>query len=202
MSTAPQQTRPPAQPSPEEKRRRRLASYTVRNMVISVVLVGALVMLVWAMLYNPAEREERPAEVALTARYAAEESDFPVWVPEPGDDWFAQVTWFEPRVESTRTWFAAYRTPSGEWLAISQAADVPGEWVREVTSGGDEVATQTLPSPVGSVEFTAYEGPRPSNAEVAYLLGPEATEGSTVVVHGTAELDEVEEFLTSMSAQD
>src|SRR5699024_640090 len=38
---------------PEDKRRKRLASYTVRNMVWSMLLVLAFVLVWWSLTFNP-----------------------------------------------------------------------------------------------------------------------------------------------------
>lgn len=176
---------------------------TIRNMVLSVLPVAALALVWWAIPFNPAEQVRPNVETEATSRYVVEQSDFPVWVPQPPEEWTPTVAWYEARYADLPTWHISYETPQGEYLALTQAADVTDEWLAEVLRGGVEDGTVGLSGPDGEQEFTVFEGPRPSNAETAWLLGPEDTGGSTVVVHGTeAAVAELQEFLDSVEARD
>ena len=59
-----------------------------------------------------------------------------------------------------------------------------------------------LQGPEGDAPWQAWEGSENSNAERGYLLGPEETGGTTVVLHGTAGQAEFEEFLATVDARD
>lgn len=198
------QTPAPAPPGGNggDARRKRLASYTVRNMILSVLPILGLALVWWAFTHNPQEPQPRAVEVEMVANHAAYQSDWPVWVPGPGEGWTPTVAYFEPRVADVLTWHVSFMTPEGEYVAISQAADVTAEWSEQVLSGGTQVGQETLESPAGEHSWAAHEGPRPSNAEVARVLGPEHTGGSTVVVHGTVGQAELEEFLGSVQVRD
>lgn len=203
MSTATPPTQVPPQDGPQDKRRRRLASYSVRNMVLSVLPVGALALVWWSIPFNPPEQVRPNVETEQTARYVAEQADFPVWVPEPGGEWVATVAWYAPRHDDLPTWHISFETPGGEYLALTQAADVTDAWLADVLRDGAEEGTVQLTGPDGERTFTQFEGPRPSNAELSWLIGPEDTDGSTVVVHGTAgSVAELPEFLDSVEARD
>lgn len=211
MSTAtpPTQTpdRQPGAPQspqgPQDKRRKRLASYSVRNMVLSVLPVGALALIWWAIPFNPSEPVRPHVETEATAQYVAEQSDFPVWVPELPEEWIATVAWYEARYDEMPTWHISYETPEGEYLALTQAADVSDRWLDAVLRDGTEEREVELTGPDGERTFTQFQGPRPSNAELAWVLGPEGTDGSTVVVHGTVgAVGELPEFLESVEARD
>lgn len=173
-------------------------------MILSVIPVAALALLWWSITYNPQEQQTRPAEVEPVAAYAAQQVDHPLWLPEPGDGWTPTVAWFDDRVEDIPTWHVSFATPQGEYVALHQAADVTPEWEQTVLASGQEAGTESLGTPVGERTWTRYEGPRPSNAEQAWVLGPQETDGSTVVVSATAELDEAEltDFLDSIELQD
>ena len=193
---------PPSAPEPaEDKRSKRLASYTVRNMVFSVLAVLALVLAWWALTFNPAESQRRPPEVTQSATYAVDEAPWPVWVPEPGEGWTPTVVWYEP-VEGTQTWHISYVSPDGEYVALHQAADVTSAWTAEVLKGAEEVGTLTMSGPDGAQTWKEWKGAPQSNAERGYVLGPEATGGTTVVLHGTASQSEFEEFLSTVRARD
>lgn len=189
--------------APEDRSRRRLASYTARNMVYSMLLVLLLVLAWWSMTSNPAESQRRPPEVAQTATFVAEQAEWPVWVPEPGEGWTPTVVWFDSRVEGVLTWHISYTSPAGEYVALHQAADVTDPWMEEVLAGAAATGQQVrLPGPGGEQAWQLWEGPENGNAETGFLLGPEATGGSTVVVHGTSQQPEFEAFLRSVSARD
>lgn len=199
-STAP----PPQGPDPreaEDKRRKRLASYTVRNMVYSVLAVLVLVLAWWSMTKNPGVDQRRPPDVAPAASYAVAQSEWPVWVPEPGEGWKAIVVWFDP-IEDVRTWHVSYTSPEGEYVALHQAADVTDAWTAEVLKGAEPTGEVTLDSPVGEHTWQEWAGAEKSNAERGYLLGPEVTDGTTVVLNGTASQAEFEAFLETISPRE
>lgn len=186
-----------------DPRRRRLASYTVRNMIYSMLIMLLVVLAWWSMTYQPDELQRRPPEVTLTATHAAEQADFPLWLPEPGEGWTPTVIWFDARVDEVATWHISFTSPEGEYVALHQAADVTQEWEDEVLTGAGATGEQVeLPTPNGTEVWAEWAGAEDSNAERAYLLGPEQTGGSTVVVHGTAEPAEFEAFLASVTARD
>lgn len=192
----------PAGPPPD-KRRQRLASYTVRNMILSVIPVALLALVWWAITMQSQEQVRPHVETEATSRYVVEQSGFPVWVPEPDEGWIPTVAWYEARTDGIPTWHISFETPAGEYLALTQAADVDDEWREEVLRGGTEVGTASLAGPDGERTWAQFEGPRPSNAELAWLLEPEDTGGSTVVVHGTVGAEsELQEFLESVDARD
>ena len=202
MSSAPSRPRPSAPPAPVDKRRQRLASYTVRNMVYSVLAVLALVLAWWSLTFNPGVDQRRPPEVTQSAAYAVSQAEWPLWVPDPGEGWKPTVVWFDP-IEGVQTWHISYTSPEGEYVALHQGADVTAEWLGVVLAGASEVGTVELTSgPTGATTWQEWAGKEKSNAERGYLLGPEQTGGTTVVLHGTASQQEFEQFLAAVEARD
>ncbi len=189
--------------APEDRRRRRLASYTVRNMVYSMLLVTLIVLAWWSMTYSPDGTQRQAPETTQTTTYVVEQAGWPVWVPDPGEGWRPTVVWYDARVAGVPTWHISYTSPEGEYVALHQGADVTEDWVGEVLAGARDTGEKvTLPGPGGEQSWQRWEGPENGNAETGYLLGPEATDGTTVVVHGTAEPPEFEAFLRSVSARE
>lgn len=191
-----------AVPPAQDGRQKRLAAWTVRNMVVSVLLVGAVVLTWWSMTYQPDESQRRPAEVEQVVPFAVDQADWPVWVPDPGEGWTPTVAWFDARLAGVPTWHVSYTTPEGEYAALHQAADVTDAWAEEVLGDAQEVGGQDLPGTTGTQTWQAWEGPVPSNVERAWVLGPQETGGSTVVVSGTVAEDEAAELLESVEARD
>lgn len=191
----------PRSEAPGGRGRRRLASYSVQNMVWSMLAVGAVVLAWWALTLNPSESQRRPPEVEQTANYVVEQSPWPVWVPDPGEGWTPTVVRYEP-VEEVQTWHISYVSPKGEYVALDQAADVTAEWRTAVLGGAQSVGELTLAGPGGEQTWEELAGEQGANAEHAYVLDPQDTGGSTVVLHGTADLEEFEAFLAGVQARD
>lgn len=187
--------------SAAERSRKRLASYTVRNMVLSVLVVLAIVLAWWSLTFNPEEDQRRPPEVTQSAAHAVDQAEWPLWVPDPGEGWKPIVVWFDP-VEGVQTWHISYTSPEGEYVALHQGAEVTPEWLGAVLKGAEESGETVLPGPDGDQTWQQWAGEEKSNAERGWLLGPEQTGGTTVVVHGTAEQAEFAHFLRSVEARD
>lgn len=188
-------------PDPAERQRRRLASYSVQNMVWSMLAVGAIVLAWWALTFNPSESQRRAPVVSQTVPYVVQEAPWPVWVPDPGEGWTPTVVAYEP-LEQVQTWHVSYVSPEGEYVALHQAADVTDAWRTAVLGTAVPAGGTELGGPEGAQTWQEFTGEPDSNAQHAYLLGPEVTGGSTVVVHGTADEDEFEEFLGTVTAQE
>ncbi len=169
-------------------------------MVYSTLIVLALVLVWWSLTYNPTEPQPRQVEVAATASYAAEQADWPVWVPDPGEAWTPTVVWFEP-VADVPTWHISYVTPQGEYLAIHQASGTTAQWRAEVLAGAAQVGEADLLGPTGERRWQTWEA-ESGNAQRAWLLGPEAAGGATVAVHGTAGEDEASALLASVDPRE
>lgn len=170
-------------------------------MVWSMLAVGAVVLAWWALTLNPEESQRRPPEVAQTASYVVEQATWPVWVPEPGQEWVPTVVSYDP-LEEVQTWHISYTSPQGEYVALHQGADVTEAWMAAVLGDAREVGQVELSGPDGPATWQAWEGSEDSNAERGYLLGPERAGGTTVVLHGTATQAEFEEFLDVVQVRD
>jgi hypothetical protein len=193
----------PGAPRPDpDAGRKRLATYTVRNMVYSTLILLGIVLVLWSMTFNPEQSQRRTPDVAQPAAFAAEQASFPVWVPAPGRGWTPTVVWYDVGVAEVPTWHVSYVSPAGDYVAVHQAADVTDDWLAEVLPEARPDGTVRFEGPQGQQEWQRWSGPTDGNAEVGYLLGPEETGGSTVVLHGTAEQAEFETFLGSVTPQD
>ncbi|HLS44768.1 MAG TPA: DUF4245 domain-containing protein [Ornithinicoccus sp.] len=178
---------------PENKTLARLRSYSVMNMVLSMLAVLALAFAWWALVPNPeGGPDRREVEVAPVSRYAAEQADFPVWTPETalGEEWtvnFVDYATFAGEV----TWRIGLVSPVQEYVELSQTAEATDGWLTALTrKAGEEVGTRTITGPDGPQEWTAYEG-----EERALVLDPAEGRDATTVVRGTADWGELEGFI-------
>ncbi|MCK0111007.1 DUF4245 domain-containing protein [Ornithinimicrobium sp. F0845] len=181
----------PTPPQQENKAVNRLRNYSVKNMIYSLLAVFALAFAWWALMPNPDKLERRPVEVAPVATYAATESEFPVWTPEDlGEEWTANFATLETYAGAL-SWRVGLVTPGEEYVEISQSADATDEWMGVLTEkAGEQVGTRTITGPDGVQEWDAYEG-----EERAVVLEPAEGREATTVVRGTADWDEIEEFI-------
>lgn len=188
-STEPQQTAPP--PS-GKKALKRLRDYSVANMVFSLLAVFALAFAWWVLMPNPDGVQRREAEVVPVARYAAEQSDFPIWTPQDAlsETWTANFANFEI-FAGELSWRVGVVTPDEAYAEVSQTADATSEWTETlIEKAGGEVGTRTITGPDGPQEWTVHEG-----EERALILGPAQGRETTTIVRGTADWAELEEFI-------
>lgn len=195
-STEPNPTAPPPSgntpASAGNKTLKRLRDYSAANMVYSLLAVFALVFAWWVLMPNPDGVQRREAEVVPVARYAAEQSDFPIWTPQDAlsETWTANFANFEIYAGEL-SWRIGLVTPDEEYVELSQTADASSEWTKTlIEKAGGEVGTRTITGPDGPQEWTVHEG-----EERALILGPGPGREETTIVRGTAGWTEVEEFI-------
>ena len=195
-STEPNPTAPPPSdntPAPAgNKALKRLRDYSAANMVYSLLAVFALVFAWWVLMPNPDGVQRREAEVVPVARYAAEQSDFPIWTPQDAlsETWTANFANYEI-FAGELSWRIGLVTPDEKYVELSQTADASSEWTKTlIEKAGGEVGTRTVTGPDGPQEWTVHEG-----EERALILGPGPGREETTIVRGTADWTEIEEFI-------
>lgn len=180
--------------SATDRTRQRLLSYSVKNMVYSMLAVLALAFVVWAIMPGETDQiQRRPVEVTSPAQYAQEQSGWPLWVAGGlGDGWIATYARYST-VAELPSWRIGWSTPEGEHAALDQTGDSGAgltAW-REALMGEQaaKVGQQRIDGPEGgAATWQVWEGP-----EGTSLLLParEGTGEVTTVLHGTAGLGEL-----------
>lgn len=201
--TAPPSDQPRPQPeSAAERSRRRLLSYSTKNMVYSMLAVLAIAFAVWAI--QPADSEQlqrQPVEVASPARYAQEQSGWPLWVAgELEQGWTATYARYSA-VAEVRSWRVGWSTPEGEHAAMDQTGEsgsaLAGWQQALVGEDARQVGREQLEGPEGTVTWQVWEG-----SDGASLVLPPGEPGAgqrvTTVVHGTADLAELTRLAESL----
>lgn len=178
-------------PTEADRRAQRLRSYSVKNMVYSMVAVLAVVFAWWALMPNPETLQRRPVEVAPVAGYAAEQVPWGVWAPpEGGAQWSVTFARFE-ELETVTTWRMGLVSPGQEYVELNQAADVTGAWLSQATAGGEQQGERTVSGPGGAQQWQEWQGPEGP----ALVLVADDPREATTVVRGGASLAELEEFI-------
>ncbi len=118
---------------------------SVPNMVRSLVVVLALVAVVYFILPRTGSVERPPVDVTSNARAVAGETGWPVLAPAGlGSGWRVTAARFERTRFGVPTWFVGYETPSGTYVALTQAADVTADWLTEQTNKGSRRGSRTV----------------------------------------------------------
>lgn len=197
MSTA---TAPPQQ-SPEDKRRKRLLSYSAKNMFYSLAAVLVLVFVVWALTPNPPELQRRPPEIEKTASFAAAEADWPVWTPEGlvEQGWRGILVNYGKNTQSD-TWRLSMTSPRTQFVQLRQAVEPNDEWLDVSLTGlTNQETTLTLTGPSGPAEWEIWTGIDENDVDVvALVLEPTPDQPATTVVNGTADTQEIATFVESL----
>jgi hypothetical protein len=176
---------------PPDRRAQRLLSYSGKNMIYSLLAVLVVAFAVWALMPSPESLQRRPVEIDSVAAYAAEQSAWPVWVPQgQGEEWTPTRARFGEVVE-VQTWRMGWVSPAGEYVALDQAADITDGWRAAVLDGAEQQGTRSVTGPTGGQEWQLWIG-----EEETHLVLPAGTgDTPTTVVHGTAAEDELVEFI-------
>ncbi len=175
-------------------------NYSVKNMFYSMAAVLVLVFAVWAVTPNPPDSQRRPAEIASTASFAAAQADWQVWSPEGlGPDWVGSFVRYE-QSEAIPTWRLGMITPGEEFVQLRQAVDPSSAW-REVSLNGlTQQSTTTFDGPAGEQEWTVWTGLDDNDVpQVGLVLEPQGDQSATTMISGTADIEEVDTFISSLT---
>ncbi|CAN5490832.1 hypothetical protein BH23ACT6_BH23ACT6_27880 [soil metagenome] len=174
-------------------------SYSVKNMVYSMVAVLALVFAVWAITPNPPDSQRRPAEIESTASFAAAQADWPVWTPaglEP--EWVGSFVRYAA-FDGTPTWRLGMISPQTEFLQLRQAVDPGATWEEVSLDGLTQQSTASFEGPDGEQEWAVWTGVDDNDVpQVAVVLAPDRSQPATTIINGTADTAEVAEFIASL----
>jgi hypothetical protein len=172
----------------EERAARRLRQ-TVRDMVLSMLAVFAVVLVIWlpSRLHSaPDVRTVDPAPVVSGARQA---ESWPVLAPVGlPSGWRATSARIDTAADGADVVHLGYLTPTDTYAGIEQSATKAVSFVRDATIRGREAGT----SQVGGVTWTRYESDDGHRSLVR------TADGATYVVVGTGDWPQVEFFASTL----
>lgn len=163
------------------------ANQTVRDLVISMFVVGLFVAFLYLIVLRPTPDPVREVDVSGPVGVAAASEVFDVLVPVGlPDGWRATSARLTPGPEEgTGTWFNGYVNPNGEFVAVVQQDFDLESFLAEQTDDG------TLEGNVSVSGDTWQRYYSPTTGERSIVLsGPEVT----TVVTGTVPYEELEQF--------
>lgn len=176
------------QPPRKEKSRLR---QTVRDMVLTMLVVGGVVVFLYVMVMRPQPDPVRTVDVDAATVTAVQADAFPILVPTGvSPDWRATSARFTPGPDAgTGQWFVGYVTGDNRYAALAQADYDLKRFVKDQTLDGVPDGTQT----VGGLEWVRYNSEATGQKSLVRAQGAEAT-----VVTGTLSYDELAAFAETL----
>jgi hypothetical protein len=169
-------------------------SFSVRDVVATLALLGLVVGGVYLLLPQPDSPVTQPVDLDGALEVAVAADDVPVLLPDLGEGWTVTSARREqPDQEQPASWHVGYLTPAQEYAGLEVAEAATDAWLERVTSGGTEASTQD----VDGVAWQVVESTDPARTS---LVLEDA--GRTVVVTGSAPLDELVELARAAVAPD
>ena len=169
------------------------ANGSVANMLRSLLVVGALVALLIAIVPRVNTVSQPPVDVAGASVEIARQSGLPLERPEGlPEGWRATSVRYVRSTDGVMTWHAGYTAPSGNYVALEQAADATEGWIaaqvnRARDSGERQVAGRT---------WTAYV--RGVKTQNSLVNRPASADQLTTIITGTGSFEELAVFAESL----
>lgn len=161
----------------------------LRDLVLSLSVVGVFVAFLFAVTWRPAPDPVRTVDPAPMLAAAREQADYPVLAPVGlSPDWRATSARFEAG-ESSSTWFVGYVTPQDQYIAVTQTDGDRDAFIVAQTAGGVADGTVTVD---GEQWHKYVAGDQRSLVRV--------TGRSTTVVTGTVSYEELAGFVGRLAA--
>lgn len=156
------------------------------NMARSLLVIGALMVLVIFMVPRVNSLSGPPVDIPATAKDVAATSGWPVAVARGlPQGWTATSARYVRTGGGAMTWLAGYQSPEGNYASVEQTMTASSEWVeaevnRAAVKGTMEIDGRT---------WTRYE--RSSKTQNSLLHRPEGSDELTTLVTGTATFEEL-----------
>lgn len=167
------------------------ANQTVRDLVISMSVVGLFVAFLFLIVLRPTPDPVKVVDVAGPAQVAQSAEVFEVLVPVGlPEGWRATSARFTPGAEpGTGTWFNGYLNPADQFVAVTQQDFDIEDFVVEQTDAGQ---------PDGTVTVDGRTWQRYSSNETGERSLVDTTAQVTTVVTGTVSYEELATFAATL----
>ena len=184
-STATEEAVTPAEPV-EAGERRPPRRQSVRGIVYTMLVVGGMAMLLWALFPRSSENMIPAVDVGAAATGISDQLGFDPAVPNVAAGWKATSTSAGPGVDGVMTWRVNYATPQRSWVSLVQGKDATKKWEGVQVIDGGEDGTVTVDGRTFVVRT------RPDRGLTGYVL---RGDGVTTVFVGKAGRAEIEALI-------
>ena len=173
-------------PAPEPGERRPPRRQSVRGIVYTMLVVGGMAMLLWALFPRTSENMMPAVDVGQAATGISAQLGFVPAVPNVTAGWKATSTSAGPGVDGVMTWRVNYATPQRSWVSVVQGKDPTKRWEGVQVIDGGEAGTVTVDGRTFVVRA------RPDRGLTGYVL---RRDGVTTVFVGKAGRAEIEALI-------
>ena len=162
---------------------------SLRNMIISMVIVLGFVVVWVAMVPRPNSITQPPVDVGTVARQVRAETHWPILQPRGlPDGWRATSVRFVRSTDGLMTWHAGYQSPDGNYVALEQTQGATRTWVEAETNRGRDEGTLQ----VAGGTWTKVD--RKDKVQFSLVRRGRGPKDLTTIVTGTAPYDELAAF--------
>lgn len=179
-----------------ETSRKHRSNQTALNLIVATIASLAIVLILVIVVVRPAPPAAEPIDFGAIAAQAQPGADAPLIVPALPETWSANAARFGNRTQ-VPTWYIGFITPSSQFIAFNQGIDANPSWETDVLERAQATDTVTI----DGLTWTVYDQrDRADTGNYAYAMVA-TVENSTVVLHGTAPLEEFDLLAASIAAE-
>jgi hypothetical protein len=169
------------------------ANGSAANIIRSLLVIGAIVALLVAIVPRVNQVSQPPVDVTGTALQVAGDTGWPIEAPEGlPDGWKATSVRYVRSTDGLMTWHAGYQSPSGNYVTVEQTKDATANWVSAQTNRARETGQRQA----GGRVWGTYV----RSGKVQNSLVHKAAPGDelTTIVTGTGTFDELADFADAL----
>ena len=173
------------------------ANGSAANMVRSLLVIGALVAVLVAVVPRVNSISQPPVDVAAASVEIARESGWPIAVPEGlPEGWKPTSVRYVRSTDGLMTWHAGYQSPTGNYVALEQTQGATPRWIEAQTNRAREIGQVDIEG----TSWTQFErGGKVQNSLLDRGSGPQDL---TTLVTGTGTFEELAAFAAALQPVD
>ncbi len=166
---------------------------TTSNMLRSLLFMGLLVAILFALVPRISEVSRPAVDAVDKARTTSARTGLRLELPEGlGEGWVSTVATYERGTADVPTFTTVWRTPTGGDIALKQAATPSDAWLRRSVNDGERAGSATI----GGRTFERYAAR--SGAQISYVERGAGPTDPTLVATSTAAEDELKAFVAAL----
>ncbi|GAB3448804.1 hypothetical protein GCM10027517_34290 [Phycicoccus ginsengisoli] len=169
------------------------ANGSVANMIRSLVVVGAIVAVLIAVVPRVNQVSQPPVDVGSVATQVATDTKWPIEAPQGlPNGWKATSVRYVRSTDGLMTWHAGYQSPTGNYVALEQTKDATAGWLSAQTNR----APRTGEVQVAGLTWGTYV--RTGKVQNSLVHQAESPGQLTTIVTGTGTFEELSTFAESL----
>ncbi|WP_346767626.1 DUF4245 domain-containing protein [Knoellia koreensis] len=169
------------------------ASGSVANLVRSLLVIVAIVVVLIAIVPRVNTVSQPPVDVSAKATEVAAETGWPIEAPQGlPDGWKATSVRYVRSTDGLMTWHAGYQSPKGNYVALEQTKDATQEWIAAQTNRPKRVGDVQA----AGVTWETFE--RGAKVQNSMVHRAESADQLTSIITGTGTFEELKAFANAL----